>query len=423
MVSIRSYNTVSYILYNTILSLILFINFLSADQSNYAWTELFPPTSPSVFASASMAYDATMGKIILCGIVSGASFNQTWSFDGTTWTLLSPSSSPSKRYDASMTYDETSGKIILFGGFNDSSYLNETWSFDGTTWTLLSPSSPPSLRGSASMAYDTTMGKIILFGGYNSGGYLNDTWSFDGTTWTLLSPSSSPSARGNASMAYDEISGKIILFGGFNDSGDLNDTWSFDGTTWTQLTLTPSPSARADASMVYDATMGKIILFGGYYNGIILNDTWCFDGTTWADLTATLIPSPSARYDTSMAYDEAISKIILFGGVGNSSPLNDTWSLSILLSPLMPPSNLSGVQRKNDFGFCYELFTTLKWKASSSNISGYYVYRNGVKIDTLGSTAVQYTDHNNARNARITYSVTAFDSSGTESSPVSIIIP
>jgi len=325
-----------------------------------------------------------------------------------------------------MAYDEISRKIILFGGYDGSSTLNDTWSFDGITWTNLTPiltTSPPALF-TASMAYDEISGTIILFSGETGSGLSQDTWSFDGTTWTDLTSTliTSPPVRGGASMAYDKISGTLILFGGYsNGSVLLNDTWSFDGTTWTNLNLTNPPSPRYFASMAYDEISGKIILFGGAGEDIVLfNETWRFDGTTWVNHN--LANPPSERYYAFMAYDGTMGKVILFGGADISGYFNDTWSLSASLTPLMPPSNLSGVQRKNDFGLCYELSTILKWKASLSNVSGYNVYKNGVKIATLDPTAIQYADHNNAKDTRISYSVTAFNSSGAESSPISIII-
>ena len=221
------------------------------------------------------------------------------------------------------------------------------------------------------MAFDPGLGKMLLFGGRDGGSNFNDTWVFDGITgWSQLPLASTPPECSYSSMGYDPVTGQMILFGGFSDSGNLNDTWIFDGTGWSLLSLTSSPPARTSASMGFDTVLGKMILFGGQT------------------------------------------------GITN---LNDTWALSD--NGLLPPNNLSGFQKKNDFGTFYELFSTLKWEASSSAVSGYYVYRNGAWIATLGATTFEYSDHNNAKDTKITYSVTAFDSSGTESSPVYITIP
>jgi hypothetical protein len=175
--------------------------------------------------------------------------------------------------------------------------------------------------------------------------------------------------------------------------------------------------------MSYDEGSGNVVLFGGLGSSL-LNDTWAlsYDGSEyiWQDLTAAAGTPPPARSEACMSYDEASGNVVLFGGSGGSL-LDDTWALNFFLE-VSPPENLSGFQKKNDFGCCYELFTLLKWNASSSDISGYYVYRNGVRIAVLGSTTFQFSDHNNEKGKRISYSVTAFDASGTESIPVSITI-
>jgi hypothetical protein len=97
IITMRTYNTIRYLLYSTILSLVLFTSFLSADQINYTWTKLSPPNSPSARNKSSMVYDKISGKIILFGGLDGSTLlNDTWSFDGTTWTQfpISPSNSP-----------------------------------------------------------------------------------------------------------------------------------------------------------------------------------------------------------------------------------------------------------------------------------------------------------------------------------------
>lgn len=89
---------------------------------------------------------------------------------------------------------------------------------------------------------------------------------------------------------------------------------------------------------------------------------------------------------------------------------------------LLAPSNLQGQQKINDFGIEYEYFNLLTWNASTSTVAGYYVYRDGSKIATLESGSLQYEDHNRKKGVTTEYSVTSFDISGNESSPISISI-
>lgn len=106
--------------------------------------------------------------------------------------------------------------------------------------------------------------------------------------------------------------------------------------------------------------------------------------------------------------------------------LNIPHAIDIAIRPLpliSPPTGLTGKQLKNDFGTVYERYNSLHWKASTSdNVAGYYVYRNGVKIATLGASELSYKDHDIKKYAVTVYSVTAFDSSGNESAPINIEI-
>lgn len=242
------------------------------------------------------------------------------------WTLLLPPA----RVSPAMAFDSTNNQTILFGGYSNGQLLNDTWSWDGTTWTELFPSNSPSGRQFGAMAFDPVNNQMILFGGSDTSGSLADTWSWDGTNWTQLSPGTSPSSRTAASMAFDSINNLLILFGGLSGSSSLNDTWNWDGTNWVQLLdgSTNSPPARSFATMAFGPTVNQMILFGGF--GIVtrINDTWSWDGatTTWTELNNGSSGSPLARSNAVMGYDPVNNRNILFGGQSNSGDLGDTWS-------------------------------------------------------------------------------------------------
>ena len=80
--------------------------------------------------------------------------------------------------------------------------------------------------------------------------------------------------------------------------------------------------------MAYDTAIGKIVLFGGLdANSNTLGDTWAYDGTTWAPQAP--LTSPHARSDASMVYVPIKSgggELALFGGLdATSTTLADTW--------------------------------------------------------------------------------------------------
>jgi hypothetical protein len=89
----------------------------------------------------------------------------------------------------------------------------------------------------------------------------------------------------------------------------------------------------------------------------------------------------------------------------------------------LPPSNLNGGQEKNDFGLLYELYNELTWAPSPSlEVIGYFVYRDGKKIATVDASTHSYQDHNRKKGVSYMYAITAFNSSGGESSSATTII-
>lgn len=92
-------------------------------------------------------------------------------------------------------------------------------------------------------------------------------------------------------------------------------------------------------------------------------------------------------------------------------------------SSLEPPSNLHGKQKKNDFGFEYELYNQLTWKASrSTDVAGYNIYRDGKKIARVNSSTTSFKDHNRKKGASYLYTVTAFNADGSESTAVNVVV-
>jgi hypothetical protein len=204
------------------------------------WTKQAPATSPPARSGASMAYDAATGNIVLFGGAGShhhhGLFDDTWTWNGSTWTKHATATHPSARNSASMAYDAATGNIVLFGGGGFGSGpdpLGDTWTWDGSTWTKQAPAAHPSAAFAPSMAYDAATGNTVLFGGGNSHGSLSGTWTWDGSTWTKQAPATSPPARQYGSMAYDAATGNIVLFGGGGGSSGLSplgDTWTWGAT-------------------------------------------------------------------------------------------------------------------------------------------------------------------------------------------------
>lgn len=98
------------------------------------------------------------------------------------------------------------------------------------------------------------------------------------------------------------------------------------------------------------------------------------------------------------------------------------WALAIIQgASIQSPTNLVGFQKTNNFGIASENFNVLQWDPSPSDgVTGYFVYRNSVKIATLSATTLQYHDHNRPEAASTSYSVTAFNHTNQESTAVDV---
>ncbi|HXM39704.1 MAG TPA: hypothetical protein VN924_00540 [Bryobacteraceae bacterium] len=88
-----------------------------------------------------------------------------------------PASAPSARSSASIAFDAHIGAVILFGGYGPwPDVLTDTWAGNGATWMKISPATAPPDRYSAGMDYDPVNKSVLMFGGYSSTVVRADTW-------------------------------------------------------------------------------------------------------------------------------------------------------------------------------------------------------------------------------------------------------
>jgi hypothetical protein len=109
--------------------------------------------------------------------------------------------------------------------------------------------------------------------------------------------------------------------------------------SWTQVTY-PSPVGREFPTLVYDTHDGYVLLFGGLGSSGALSDTWKFSGGVWTQLHP--VKSPSARYGQAMAYDAADGYVLLFGGTTRTAALSDTWKFSAGVWSKLTPATSPG---------------------------------------------------------------------------------
>lgn len=199
------------------------------------WTQRFPTHHPSARWAHAMAYDERRQRPVLYGGLQGDGFgieyDDTWEWDGNDWVLMNPVTSPGPRDAHGMAYDPTLGEVVLFGGWNALSGLNDTWSWDGTRWRELPTPVRPPPRSSTALAWDPVGRRLVLAGGWDvrANVYLDDTWAFDGVSWTPLPPA--PARWMRLAFASHPTLG-VIAFGGCNHHTTFNWTLTLEAAGW-----------------------------------------------------------------------------------------------------------------------------------------------------------------------------------------------
>ncbi len=276
------------------------------------------------------------------------------------WNQLSPSGGPPPaRVFPSGVLDTSTKQMIIFGGNNATTYFNDVWSLklgNSPQWPAVAPSgTPPPARSTLTAVYDQKSSRMTIFGGY-SGTCYNDAWvlensnGLNGTpTWIQLQATGTTPPRNDHTAVYDPGSNRMIVFGGVtygasncSSASTASDVWVLtnangaDSTApaWTQLTPAgTAPPVRANHTAVYDSGSNTMIIFGGNGNGADLNDTWVLSnanglgGTpTWRQISFSGAV-PAARHSHTAVYDPATNRMIIAGGVGQTTKYADTWVL------------------------------------------------------------------------------------------------
>ncbi len=306
---------------------------LGTAATTLSWGQPAVGSGPPPRAHAAMAFDPDTGTTVAFGGRSGDKvLGDTWTWDGSAWTQRAPATSPPPLESAAMAYDAASHQLLLVGGAGPGGQPTaNTWTWDGTTWTQLAPPASPPARAAASLVYDPATATAVLFGGFAaSGASLGDTWSWDGTTWKAAAPVDAPPSRGAAAAAYDAVDGVVIVSGGRTGTQVLGDTWAWNGVDWAQRNPSAAPSPRQDAVMAALGDGMGAALFAGTPGGAAgpsaaLDDLWTWDGDRWVATPAS--GAPPARGGAALAGGPG-GTLVLFGGIGASGVLGDTWTLT-----------------------------------------------------------------------------------------------
>lgn len=163
------------------------------------------------------------------------------------------------------------------------------------------------------VANDPATGQVVLFGGVDN--YAN-TWVWTGEHWTLAEPATSPAGRIDAAAAYDPQTKQVLLFGGrhapYTTGPSLNDTWAWDGTTWRELDRgSDGPPPGEGSSMAWDDALSEMVLVASAGDAPGGDETWVWSGARWVIKIHGAV-APSA-FDLAMAFDPVTRSLIAEG--------------------------------------------------------------------------------------------------------------
>lgn len=346
---------------------------LTAINGTFPFTWSTPATPPARLGS-SVVYDPLNSRMIVFGGGTGSTSpcqNDTWVLSNAngvngspTWTQLLPSGiAPSRRINHTAVYDSATNQMIVFGGnncFNEDTggtFYNDVWvltnanGLGGTpTWRQLQiTGTVPGTRENHTAVYDSATNRMIIFGGTgfrSQNGPFNDVWVLinangsGGTpTWSQLTPASSPLPTSTATAVYDPSSNRMIMDGSnftFGTTWILSFANGLGGTpVWNPKLVSATRPSLSGQSAVYDSTSNQMIVFGGNSaSGAAVSDTWVLPnansfagGDAWTQLSPT--GAPPGRAAHGAAFDPSTRQMLIFGGQGTTTNLNDVWNLRL----------------------------------------------------------------------------------------------
>ncbi|MEM6532042.1 MAG: hypothetical protein AAF654_05430 [Myxococcota bacterium] len=323
--------------------------------------------NPAARSAPAMAYDPVRQEVVLFGGQSrtGADFGDTWIWNGESWRLArsESASGPAPRRWGRMAYDPVSGRILLGGGCqfdigissgedcgegltaatNFSCLYEKTWAWDGTGWTEVATTGPFP-RTNFGMAADPSEGILVYGGGLNASGSCSinnprtqpdDAWRWTGTQWQQVATDLAGNDR--IDMAYDHASERIVMMP--STASELS-VWENDG--WVPV-RDPSPSYdppnRSDASLVSAGDQG-LLMYGGCDSGsnrcnsgpapgfgdcYSCGDGWLWREDRWMQVHEADHEAPESRRFAAATHRPAEPSTLMFGGVIDNQPTNETW--------------------------------------------------------------------------------------------------
>ncbi|MFY9343853.1 MAG: hypothetical protein WAT39_15290 [Planctomycetota bacterium] len=297
------------------------------------WQQLTPAIRPSPRRGVDMTFDVTRGVCVLFGggltAFGSTVYDDTWEWNGSTWTQANPAVRPPARWNCFLVGDWANGHVVMFGGgvgTATNQTFDDTWTWNGTSWQQRSPLTTPTARRYGGAAYDVQRSLVVTWGGMLTAGVANaGTWVWNGADWRLDPRPPAPPARWATALAYDLARGRTVMFGGYSQAGMAVDTWEYEASTPANWSIAGGGCAGAAGTPTLAPQFGLPPVLGSIWtlqltygagNGIAAlavgtsNTAW-FGGTLPQDLAAFGAPGCTLRTSTDW-----LGAVALVSGTG-----------------------------------------------------------------------------------------------------------
>jgi len=288
--------------------------------------------SPVGGSGTALAFVPERGGCVLVGGYRAGKLEQhTWLFDGEGWERLD--GGPSRVSHLAVAYDSRRKVLVAFGGQTDMAQaLDRTWELSAEGWREVTLARRPPKRALHHMAYDESRGVVVLYGGKGAdeegslrGKELDDTWEYDGEAWRQIK-ADPPRNNLAAVMVYDRQRKALAIHGGaFPMTSGLPFASTFDGQRWSQVPKVDISAGLASHGAVYDSDARRVVF--------VLSDKGELKTASLAPVLGAhniVIGSRGGcpeRRAFSCAYDPLRKQIVVFGGIGKTQRVSETWVL------------------------------------------------------------------------------------------------
>lgn len=274
------------------------------ELDRHAWVPRRTATAPSGRRSAAMVYDANRKRMVFWG--SRAGNLDVWEYDGATWTIA-PSSTPTApalRDKPSMVYDPRGKRVLMYGGYGTDTYY-DTWSWTAAGWTRIDTGVGLPTVDNPVLAFDPERGAIVLVG--TNGAAMSETWELGANDVWILKATGGVPASFYRSLAWNPVAHQLLLF------LSATNWWLWNGTAWTAMPN--APTQGTDVQLAATITRGSMVAIER--NVAVMQTRVLAPGGVFSRLDD---GAPQAREDAAAAVDVAGRRVLFVGGLGQSDP-------------------------------------------------------------------------------------------------------